>query len=256
MTAGAVHIRGELHLSADSLKRRPLRGLISLIAIGACLGASRADAGPPYVTDDPAPTDYRNWEIYAPGIQFANTGKSAVSASAPFAEFNYGAFPNIQVSTALSQEYDRTAFSHQYGYGDTHIGVKYRFLQESDHRPQVAFFPSIDIPSAAGAHVVTRLPLWLQKSFGQWTAFGGGGLNINPGPGNRDYTLFGAALTRALSPATTLGIELFHQGAATTGANLGVESKIGRYHAIVFSCGRALGGSTTFSGYLAYKFST
>ena len=36
--------------------------LAVLFAIFAACGTSRALAGPPYVTDDPEPTDFRNWE--------------------------------------------------------------------------------------------------------------------------------------------------------------------------------------------------
>jgi len=230
-----------------------------LLALGFFSSAIPALAGPPYVTDDPEPTDYRNWEIYVPGFLYANTGRGAFSAALPFAEFNYGALPNIQTSISFTQADDDTANRHDYRYGDTDIAIKYRFVQETDARPQIAFYPSVDVPANGGPAVVF-LPVWMQKSSGPWTAFGGGGLSLNPGPGKRDYTFVGGALTRAISPGTTVGVELFHQGADTiadsdtTGTNIGVESQIGQYHAILFSFGRALHGDNTFSAYLAYKF--
>jgi hypothetical protein len=216
-----------------------------------------AVAGPPYVTDDPVPTDYRSWEIYT-GFQYQNAGDGSITASVPFAEFNYGAMPNVQVSLALPIEDDTGTFQH-YGYGVTEFGIKTRFVQESADRPQISFYPSIQIPSTPG-HIVTFLPLWLQKSWGPWTAFGGGGVYLNPGAGERNYAFVGGTLERSISPATTIGAELYHQGADSTragdmtAANVGVTSQIGEYHAILFSFGRALHGSNTFSGYASYEF--
>jgi len=242
-----------------------------LIAFATMFVAAPAVAGPPYVTDDPDPTDYRHWEIYAPGFTYTNAGWGRVYASLPFAEFNYGALPNIQVSVAFTQTDERLPRTNigassdhlpgtsTYAYNDTSFGIKYRFVQETAGRPQISFYPSVDIP-ATGGHAVLFLPVWLQKTTGPWTAFGGGGVYVNPGPVNRDYSFVGGALTRTISSATSIGAELFHQGADTiggsdtTGANLGLVSQVGAYHALLFSFGRSLAGPPTFSAYAAYEF--
>ena len=239
--------------------RRFLGALALVIAITTCF-ASRAVAGPPYATDDPEPVDPRHWEINT-GITYQNTGKGEVSGSAPFAEFNYGVVPNVHVTLALPLEFTYTPGSRGQSYGGTGIGVKYRFIQESGTRPEIAFVPSVELPAHAGDHVVTFLPIWLQKNTGPWSVYGGGGLNINPGPGNRNFTFVGGVVTRTVSPATSVGAELYYQGAdttdgtGTTGANIGVTSQIGEHHALLFSVGRSLSGaSNSFSGYLAYRF--
>jgi hypothetical protein len=241
-------------------KGRLLRALALVAGMTACFGASQAIAGPPFATDDPETLDPRHWEINA-GVDYQNTGKSEAAGRAPFVEFNYGAATNFQVSLAVPMEYDNTPGTHHYAYGATGIGTKFRFIQESDHRPQVTFAPSVEIPSDAGSHAVTFLPIWLQKGWGPWTLYGGGGLFLNPGTDNRNYTFVGSVLTRDVSPATTVGVEFYNQsadtvgGANTTGANLGLTSQIGQYHALLFSIGRGLsGGNNAFSGYLAYRF--
>jgi hypothetical protein len=61
-----------------------------------------------------------------------------------------------------------------YGFGDMELGVKYRFITEDDKsiRPQVAFSPSVTIPTGndrldiGGGHSHLLLPLWVQKSIG------------------------------------------------------------------------------------------
>jgi hypothetical protein len=212
----------------------------------AVLDASASFAGPPYVTDDPVPTDYRNWEIYA-GYLYQNAGPGTINPGAPFAEFNYGAMPNVQVSASVSSALDE-------------FGIKTRFVQESNGSPQISFYPSVQVETTPGAHAVTLLPIWMQKSSGRWTAFGGGGVYLNTGPGERNYTFVGGALQRTLSPGTTIGAELYHQGAdtltdrGTTGANVGAMFAIGVQHAILFSIGRGFNGEDAFSAYGSYEF--
>jgi len=71
----------------------------------------------------------------------------------------------------------------QYGYGDTPISFKYRFIQEDSKgwRPQAAVFPQVNLPTGdedrglGVGHVQVLLPMWFQKSFGDWTIDGGGG---------------------------------------------------------------------------------
>jgi len=239
----------------------PRRAVVSALAgvLLAISSASRAVAGPPFVTDDPVPTDYRNWEIYS-GVQYQNFGGGVLSLGAPFLELNYGAMPNVQVSLATSLGESGAASMRQYGDIGTEFGVKTRFVQESNGWPQVSFYPSVTLPDAPGAHAVAFLPLWLQKSSGPWTAFGGGGLYLNAGPGQRDYTLYGMAVERILSPHLTLGAELYHQGASTIGgtdttaANVGLIQQIGTYHAILFAAGRGFHGPDTFQAYASYEF--
>jgi hypothetical protein len=164
----------------------------------------------------------------------------------------------VQVSLTLDE--GGAGLDRRFAYQGTEFGIKTRFVQESENRPQIAFYPSVQIPSVGGAHAVTFLPLWLQKSWGAWTAFGGGGVYLNSGPRERDYAFAGAALERDISPGTTLGAELFHQGAdtaggaASTGANVGLISKLGPYHAILFSIGRSLHGEPAFTSYASYEF--
>jgi hypothetical protein len=103
------------------------------------------------------------------------------------------------------------------------LGVKYRFIEDDEDgwRPQVAFFPSIAVPvgpANAGAPVTELLPIWMQKSFGDWTVFGGGGYTNNPGPGNRDFANYGIALQNQVTKDLALGVEFFGAGKGSIGA--------------------------------------
>jgi hypothetical protein len=190
-----------------------------LLVLAISATASPCVAGPPYVTDDPEPTDTGHWENYL----YTETTHVAGQTVRPEAgiEINYGAFTDTQLTWSLP-------FTPNPGSGGIGVvwaplggGVKYRFIQEDDHgwRPQVAFFPQVFIPvgpANRGAPVTELLPIWMQKSFGDWTMFGGGGYTHNSGTGNKDFAIYGVALQRQVLSNLALGVEVFGQGADTT----------------------------------------
>jgi len=228
--------------------------LIRTVAISAQLAvllvlrSPVALGGPPFVTDDPVPTAYRTWEIYS-GLQYENEMDGATLIGAPFLALNYGALPNVQVSLSTAL-----------GNGGTQFGIKTRFVQEAKGWPQIAFYPSVALPTNAGEHAVPFLPLWAQESWGPWTVFGGGGVFVNRGAGQRDDTLAGIAIERDVSHTVSVGGELYHQSAATIGGtdttalNLGAIAQLGEHHAVLFSAGRGLHGEDAFSAYASYEF--
>src|SRR5882757_5291535 len=131
-------------------------------------------AGPPFVTDDPQPVDYQHWEFYI-ASQHSETS-DGWSGTAPHIELNYGVITNMQLHLIAPLAYDAPKIgSSHYGYGDTELGVKFRFIQETDYLPQIGIFPLLEVPTGSesdglgSGHVQTFLPVWLQKSFGDWT---------------------------------------------------------------------------------------
>jgi hypothetical protein len=63
--------------------------------------AHPAFAGPPYVSDDPEPTDYKHFEIYT--FNSGTTTQSGTSGAAGI-DFNYGAAPDLQLTLAIPSE--------------------------------------------------------------------------------------------------------------------------------------------------------
>ncbi len=187
-------------------------------AAGALLSAA-AQAGPPFLTDDPEPTETGHWEIYAPLLDAA--GKGADYGGALGAEVNYGAAPDLQLTVGLPAAFAHDAAGTRWGAGDLELSAKYRFYHDDAAGLQIAAFPGVTLPTSSngmGAGRVTALlPVWLQKDAGDWSVFGGGGYAINPGPGNRDYWTGGIALSRKLGERVLLGIEADRQGADTVG---------------------------------------
>src|SRR5690242_1895451 len=63
-----------------------------------------AHAGPPFLSDDPEPTDYTHFEIYA----FANgTIAQDGSDGEGGIDFNYGATPDLQLSAVIPAGYSK-----------------------------------------------------------------------------------------------------------------------------------------------------
>lgn len=204
-----------------------------------------AAAGPPYVSDDPEPTDYRHWEIY---IFATGGGRQGETAADGGLDLNYGAAPDLQLTAVLPLSYEK-AGSTRFGAGDVELAAKYKFLHQrkGGALPDVAFFPRVFVPTArsglGSGRVRVLLPLWAQKDFGPWALFGGGGYQVNPGAGNRDYWLTGLGLTRAVTKKLTLGTEIYHHGPDAvggkpfTGVNVGASYKIKGPYSVLLSLG-------------------
>jgi hypothetical protein len=199
------------------------------------LFATPAAAGPPFRTDDPEPVDFGHFEIYL--FSLGTRNRNGSDGILPGLEVNYGAAPNLQISAVIPQEYgaEREAPT-RFGRGDLEFSAKYRFIvpDEGSWLPEAAVDPAVVAPVGnqklgfSSGHAQIFLPLWLQKDFGPWTAYGGGGYWINPGVGNRNYGFVGAALWRKTTDRLHLGIEIFHQSSpalavkASTGLDVGV----------------------------------
>jgi hypothetical protein len=189
---------------------------IAVIAMVLALPGA-AGAGPPFLTDDPEPTETGHWEIYAPLVEIE--GRGADFEGATGAEINYGAAPGLQLTFGLPVAFAHDSGGWRWGAGDVAVSAKYRFFHDENAGIQIAVFPGITLPTASnglGAGRVTGfLPVWVQKDAGPWSVFGGGGYTINRGPGNRDYWTGGVAVTNRLSRRLLLGIEADRQGADT-----------------------------------------
>jgi hypothetical protein len=222
----------------------------------------RALAGPPFLTDDPQPLDWKNTEAYMFGT-FDRTADGKTTTG-PALEYNFGALPNVHVHFVVPWASSMpTGAPASSGIGDTEVGVKFRFVQETSGRPQIGVFPMAEIPtgnSAAGlgnGRTWYRLPLWVQKSYGPWTTYGGGGYAINSAPGMGDYGFAGWLLQRDIGAHLTLGGELFSQGATVIGGRHATFYNVGGYlkpsdqFNVLFSIGHTISGESHAIGYFA-----
>jgi hypothetical protein len=109
-------------------------GLLALLA-------EPAVAGPPYISDDPEPTDYQHFEIYTFNLGTATrngtTGQSGI-------DFNYGAAPDLQLTATLPEGFDRAVGGGtDVGWSNIQLAAKYRFLHQDGFGLDVSIFPRI-----------------------------------------------------------------------------------------------------------------
>ncbi|MBV9461627.1 MAG: transporter [Bradyrhizobium sp.] len=208
--------------------QRVLRWLACSVVAGAPL-AQPVFAGPPFVSDDPEPTDTGHFEIYT----FNNgTNTRAGTSGENGIDFNYGAAPNLQLTATVPAGYsDTMGGGTQLGWGNVELAAKYRFLHQDNFGLDVSVFPRVFLPSGSNTigdnHASLLLPIWVQKDFTkEWSAFGGGGCTFNE-ISAADFCEAGAVLTYQLLPKLQIGGELFHQGADRQGTPASTSLGIG-----------------------------
>jgi hypothetical protein len=232
-----------------------LKRWMAALAFGGA--AFPAFAGPPFLTDDPVPTDLGNWEIYAFA---AGEGRNSIADTEAGLDLNYGPIENVQLTATLPLSFSHDALQGwRGGTGDVEVGVKYRFFHDGKSGLSAAVFPRAILPTAShspGERTRFLLPLWLGMDFADGTTlFGGGGYTINPGAGNRDFWQAAVAVTHDLNETISLGAEVTRQGAETVGskaqtsAGVGTIIQLSTHHALLFS-----GGPTWADHQVSYHF--
>ena len=245
-----------------------MKKVVSFITTFLLLAApASAFAGPPFHTDDPEPVEYRHGEVYL--FSTGTKDKDDISGVGPAVEFNYGIFPDAQFHLICPIAFNAShGKASHFGYGDTELGIKYRFVHQTNILPDIGTFPLAEIPSGDAHKGLGNgrsqyfLPVWLQKEFGKWTTYGGGGYWINPGSGNRNWWFSGILLQYSFTETFYLGGEVFHQTADTvdnkdsTSFNLGGSLPLAGKFQLLFTAGSGLQHASTnrFSYYVAIYY--
>ena len=177
-----------------------------------------AFAGPPFLSDDPKPTDFEHYEIYL----FANaTFASQEKEGAAGIDFNYGATPDLQLTAVLPMAYElSTHEGSRAGVGNIELAAKFRVLHQESVGWDVAIFPRVFLksPSDLGEqHAALLIPIWVGKDGENWSTFGGGGCELNHSGASLNFCLAGWAFTWRAAEALQIGAEVFHQGPDTKG---------------------------------------
>jgi hypothetical protein len=213
------------------------------------LASMKLSAGPPFQTDDPEPVDFHHYEFY----QFAMLSSTPVESdpTGPALEFNWGAAPNLQLHVILPFGAVRPSNNPiyapggigptNYGLNDMELGAKYRFIKETKHRPEVGSFTMLELPTGnydkglGVGKVWYKLPIWVQKSWGHWTSYGGAGYQVVPQTQYNNFAYGGWLLQRDIGKKLTLGGEIYsHQkeGFATAQTQSATMVDLGGYYYI------------------------
>ena len=162
-----------------------------MLFITALLSPKNAFAGPPYVTDDPFPTEYKHFEIFLASEYSRDVNGNG--GTLPHLEVNYGPAPDVQIGFTIPYTWNQdNGASREHGLGDIEVSGKYQFIHETKTVPAVAFFPSYkshtgDDNKGLGTGANSYfLPIWIGKNWGDWTSFGGAGYTITDSPDTKN----------------------------------------------------------------------
>jgi hypothetical protein len=236
--------------------------LIAPLALATALATEQAQAGPPFLTDDPEPVEVKHWELYAASQWTAE--RHAASGTLPHIEVNYGALPGLQLHAIVPAALAWTSGSAaKYGVGDTELGAKLRFVDEveAQWRPQIGIFPLLILPTGSKkpglgeGNVQALLPLWVQKSFGPWTTYGGGGVHLAR---DDNAVVLGWLLQRAFSDAIAIGAEAFvttplNREPVQLQLNLGTVINFSEHQHALLSAGPSFRTDAIGQAYVAYQ---
>jgi len=99
-----------------------------------------AQGGPPMITDDPGTPGNRRWEINLGFIEESRNGETNLQT--PDFDFNYGAGDRVQLNFEIPIVV-RSAGATESGLGNSKVGVKWRFLGETQSGLAVSTYPHV-----------------------------------------------------------------------------------------------------------------
>jgi hypothetical protein len=224
-----------------------------------------ADAGPPYLTNDPGTPGNANWEINIASMQTIERG--VASYQVPQIDLNFGVGDRIQLTYEIPYVIEtRDGEPHASGWSNAYPGVKWRFFDQGEDGWQISTFPQFETAgslsaqrkglAAAGSRLL--LPLEVAKSAGPLQLDFEAGWYAQ-GPRER---ILGFVAGRAVTPRLELDAELYNDhvlgtSPQVTTLDVGGRYKLHRGFILLFMAGRSLGGNAPgqvqFMGYLGVQ---
>ena len=227
---------------------------------------ARADAGPPYLTNDPGTPGDGHWEINLASMQTIE--RAQASYELPQIDINLGVGERIQLSYEIPYVVQTSSGGpRESGWSNTTIGVKWRFLDQGEGGWQVSTFPQLQ---AAGSTAAQRtgiavdgprllLPLEVARTVGPLSLnFEAGYYRPWHGPEER---ILGVVAGRSVTARLELDAEIYNDHVLgsenVTTADVGGRFKLARGFILLFMAGRSLGATSTgqvqFLGFLGIQ---
>jgi hypothetical protein len=248
-------------------------GLVLFLALMLAVPSLWAQ-GPPFQTDDPVPVDLHHYEFYIFGG--VDGTPAELDSTGPAFEFNWGAVPKVQLHAILPWGAVVPSNNPVYlpggtgpsafGLTDMELGAKIAIIKQTKRFPQIGTFTMFEMPTGDSTRglgvgkVWYKLPVWMEKDWERWTVCGGGGYQVVPQSGFRDFPYTAWLVKREVNKRLELGIEVFAHGregfaAAQTESSTMMDAG-GYYHfknpdkQFLFAYGHSVAGQTENYAYL------
>jgi hypothetical protein len=240
--------------------------LIACLALLSPLDA-HAQAGPPFLSNDPGTPGNTNWEInlaVAPSLS-----RDGGSYQAPQIDLNYGLGERIQLTYEIPYEINSISGEpHHSGWSNSFVGAKWRFLDQGEEGWRASALPQIEFAATARAQTLGLagpgprylLPLEVSKRIGPMDLdFEIGEYVPGRGPHER---IMGLVAGRTMTARLELDVELYDDRASgalprETTLDVGGRYKLSPGIIALFMLGRSVGTggaeATQFFGYFGIQ---
>jgi hypothetical protein len=243
-----------------------ISGCLLVLSLGAPAFAY-AQAGPPFLTNDPGTPGNANWEINIASAQ--SIGRSGAAYQLPQIDLNFGLGDRIQLTYEIPFVLQSgQGQPRQTGWGNGFPGVKWRFLDQGEGGWQLSLFPQMEANAPTSsvqkgiAVPASRilLPLQVTKRLGPVDVDFEAGYYV-PKHGVNER-IFGLVVGRAITDGFDLGLEIYNDravGAAPDETTLGAGGryKLSRGLIALFMAGRSISGTSRgqpeFIGYMGIQ---
>lgn len=112
--------------------------------------SAHAQAGPPFLTNDPGTPGDANWEINLGSMQTITRGSA--SYQVPQIDLNFGIGDRIQLTYEVPFVLQSSSGqASQNGWGNGYPGVKWRFLDQGEGGWQMSVFPQMETAGSQSA---------------------------------------------------------------------------------------------------------
>jgi hypothetical protein len=242
-------------------------GYLWIAAVLHAPGPAHAQAGPPFLTNDPGTPGNANWEINIAAVP--TIARAGASYQAPQYDFNFGVGDRIQLTYEVPYVLQTSSGRpSQRGWSNGFPGLKWRFLDQGADGWQMSTFPQVETGASAAARqkgiasLGPRyfLPVEVSRKFGPLdTDFEVG--YYFPVHGLRERIL-GFVAGRALTPRFELYGEIYDDRAVggppqETTLDVGGRYKLHPGIIALFMAGRSISGTSNgqpeFMGYFGVQ---
>jgi hypothetical protein len=235
-----------------SLAWRAALAATVLVALLHCPDVAVAQAGPPFLTNDPGTPGNANWEINLGSMQTVARATSAYQV--PQIDLNFGVGDRVQLTYEIPyvfQEY--SGQPGQTGWGNAYPGIKWRFLDQGEDGLQMSFFPQAEMSGTDHARQVGiaadgpryLLPVEMSRKVGILDLDVEVGYYL-PGNGPKER-IMGLVAGRTVNERLELDAEIYDDHAFgaplhTTTLDIGGRYNLSRSFIALFMAGRSVNG--------------
>jgi hypothetical protein len=222
---------------------------------------ARADAGPPYITNDPGTPGNGNWEINIASMTTRSAG--VTEWQVPQIDVNFGLGERIQLTYEIPYVIQSGGGAPSAsGWSNAFPGIKWRFLDQGEGGWQMSIFPQFETAGSPGAQRSglaepgsrPLLPLEVARSVGPVDLDFEAGYYFKH---HDEERILGLVAGHKFTQRLELDAELYNDHAMGTLPNyttldVGGRYRLGRGFILLFMAGRSIANSTGQVDFMSY----